>query len=103
MTIDVKRYAKSKGKRAALMMNIRLQRRGLKPTAAEVIGVLEYILAHEEVPRGWRLAFINWRRPKSATAHWQSGRLQAFSDLAPVIQTALHSARISIVRKGAGR
>jgi hypothetical protein len=101
--IDPAKYRKAKGKKSGLMVNIRLQRRGAKPSKTEVIDALTYILANERTPSGWRLAFINWRRPKSASAHWQSGRLNAFNDLAPVIQAALHSARVSIVRRGKGK
>lgn len=100
MTVDPKRYAKS-SKAAPIMLNIRIRRRGPKPTREEVVSVLQEILSTETVPRGWQFAAINWRHPNKASQGWRTGRLSDFHSLAAVIQTALHSARVAVVRKGA--
>lgn len=98
--IDPKKY--TSGKRRPLMFNIRLTRTGAKPTKREVIATLEYMLANQRVPAGWKVAVINWRNPAAASDDWLVGSLRetfAQEGLGRVIEAALDTARIAIVRR----
>lgn len=98
--IDPKRFGRtSGGKVSPIMFNIRLRRRGAKPTADDVLAALEYILDTGVVPDGWQLAYINWQHgTPPASDNWRTGRLHDFQALHAPIHAALHSARIAIVR-----
>lgn len=97
--IDTTKY--KSGKRRPLMFNIRLSRKGVQPTADEVIEVLEYILANGRVKPGWKFAAIDWRNASMADGTWITGKISLFDEraLGKVITAALSNARISIVRK----
>lgn len=98
--IDTTKY--KSGKRRPLMFNIRLLKKRGKPTAQDVVTVLEFMLANQRVPTGWKFAAINWRDPRTASTNWRTGSLRetfAEEGLGKVIEVALASARISIVRK----
>lgn len=98
--INPKRY--TSGKRRPLMFNIRLTRTGPKPTQRDVVAALEYMLANQRTPAGWKVAMINWRDPSKASTEWRTGSLRetfAQEGLGRVIEAALDTARIAIVRR----
>lgn len=105
MTIDPQRYKRNKGRRQVRhhrkQINVRLQRAksmGGPPKRADVIHALEHILDHGEVPKGWRLAAIEWSGARGTGLI--TGTIDNFDDLRPVIEAALHNARIALVGGG---
>ncbi len=84
-------------------INIRLLRAKVygKPSRTDVIRAMQHMLDHGEVPKGWKLAVINWSAARGGGLI--AGTIEDMDTFRPVIEAALHGARISLVRDGDAR
>lgn len=102
MKVSRGRYTKA-DRSHALAVNIRLQKKGAKPTRNDVLSALRFILRHGRVPEGWRFAAIDWSRPTGGSKGWREGDISdMMGNLHSVLGVMIEDARIGIVRKGQG-
>lgn len=104
MTVDKndfqKRTRKGKGTVAPKMINIRLRYIGPSPPTRHMsIQALQHLLDFGKVPERWQFAAIDWKNPKRSTEWQNTGDEVDLEAFAPMIQTALHNARVAIVRR----
>lgn len=82
----------------ALHTNFRLQKIGKKPTREEVETVFERILETHRIPKGWKLAAIEWTHAKGGTRGWREGSIRDLGQFDYVMDFLLDDMRIGIDR-----
>ncbi len=83
----------------ALHTNFRLQKTGAKPTEEEVEDVFERIRDTHRVPKGWKLAAIEWTHAKSGSRGWHTGTMRDLGQFDYVMEYLLENGmRIGIDR-----
>jgi hypothetical protein len=82
----------------ALHTNFRLQKIGAKPTRKEVENVFERILDTHRIPKGWKLAAIEWSHTKDGSRGWHEGSMRDLGQFDQVMEYLLEKMRIGVVR-----
>jgi hypothetical protein len=93
-----RRDYKRKKSQHALHTNFRLQKIGTKPTRKEVEEVWERIKETHRVPKGWKIAAIEWNHSKSGTRGWIEGSLKDLTQFDTVMDFLEENMRIGIDR-----
>lgn len=80
-----------------------MERRGEKPTDDEIQDAYDYIKENHRVPKGWRLAAINWNHSKSGTQGWRTGNIRdLFVNMELALNYLEENFRIGRVRQKKG-
>lgn len=83
-----------------LHTEIWLEKRGDKPNDDEIRDAYEYIKEEHRVPKGWKLAAINWNHSKSGTTGWRTGNIRdLFVNMELALQYLEDDFRIGRVRQ----
>lgn len=86
-----------------LHTEIWLEKRGAKPTDEEIRDAYDYVKENQRVPKGWKLAAINWNHSKSGTHGWRTGSISdLFSSMELALDALEDNFRIGIVRQKKG-
>lgn len=84
----------------ALHTEIWLEKSGEKPTDEEILETYETIKETHRVPRGWKIAAINWNHSGSGTRGWQTGNVRdLFVNMELALDALEENFRIGRVRK----
>ena len=94
-----KEYRRKKSQHR-LHTEIRLRKVGAKPTREEMEEAYEHIRDTQRVPRGWKLAIVEWSHAANASKGWIEGDLSdVFSDMETVLPYLEESLHVGIDRK----
>lgn len=85
-------------KSRSVHVKFRLVRRGPKPTRAETLAAIDYILDKSRVPEGWTLRGLDWEKPGARS----SGGVWALDDIRnvrPLLYAMRQRMQVALVRK----